>query len=141
MPWNFTRSVFAQFGVLFVGFVAHMGPLVYTIVKRWIADEDYRSFRAVKASLMYYGGELGPRFAQSTAALLSLLDVQQITISYNAFASLRCQQLHGHLRVMREQPDVSCDSAQVTKRRPRRGGFLDARRGSRRAASCSASGC
>ena len=63
---------------------------------------------AMKASFAYYGGEFGERLARATASLLALLDVQQTTMAFNAFISLRCDGYKGYDDTfLREEPDTA----------------------------------
>ena len=112
MPWNFARSILAQFGVVIVGFMVYMTPLAYKIARKLADDPAFRSVGRVAGSLRYYGGEYGVETARGLAAVLSLIDVQQTTMAYNAFSSLRCDAFVGESEnFLREMPDVSCHSA------------------------------
>jgi len=100
-------SVTAQFGVVLVGFVAGFAGIAFDVAKKLATDKDYRSRTAMKASFAYYGGEFGERLAQATASLLALLDVQQTTMAFNAFISLRCDGYKGYDDTfLREEPDT-----------------------------------
>ena len=106
--WTFTRSVVAQFGVVVVGFVVNFGPIVYDVARDVCAGRLRPC--GVYASLHYYDGPYGPRATRAAASVLALIDVQQTTIAFNAFASFRCDAFEGYdAKFLREQPDESCD--------------------------------